>query len=233
VAKDSHARPGNPFGAELAHLFRSCPRAASDKDGFQILKWYLENGQVELDEKLDVEQSNKEILSTHDLLHGLHGIRIRSINTARGAAAEAIENLIWNTDNVPADLWALLEDRAEVENSLGVRCALMGAALALYNHDKLRCAKLAIRLSLPPGRVRISVGQKLLDSVARRVFGSDDESRLSVSSAKFISNTVTHFLRFQRRHSKSAPNQRWLMPLLTSRCSGTWRDTCRTPAQSC
>lgn len=147
---NAHNRPNRPFGSEIARLLQKQPRVAHNPETFAILIWYIEHGDDNSDDSVHSPSTERELTTIEDLL--LHSDRyyIRGINGTRGAAAEALGPVLWGVPEMMERAWLLLEQRANEEPLLSVRCCLIRPIVPLFNDDKERCAALAERLSRSP-----------------------------------------------------------------------------------
>lgn len=144
-----HAREERAYGSEIARLMERNPKVAADPAIFEILVWYIENGDANEADAVDRSNTEREITTVDDLI-SQGRLHIRGVNGARGAAAEALGSILWHVPEVAEAAWSIVERRATVEPLVSVRCCLVRAALPLYNSDKNRCARLLERISGHP-----------------------------------------------------------------------------------
>ncbi len=122
-----HALPGRPCGRSIAWLVQRAPELAWPNDTFAALVWYAT-------EDPDPLPSEPQASSASVVTDGSLDVYHRGLNSARGAAAEAIGNMLfsqpnWRIQAEPA-LWALSEDM-----SSAVRACAMIPLLAWLNID--------------------------------------------------------------------------------------------------
>ena len=150
---DAHQRPERPYGNQIGRLFEKCPKLAKHLSVFDILVWYIENGNANEDEIIDASNTEREIISINDLLNQGHTLHVRGVNGARGGAAETLANVVWNVPEVIARAWDILEQRIALEQLTSVRCCLIRPFVPLFNNDRFRCAQLVERLIGGPSEV--------------------------------------------------------------------------------
>ena len=143
---NAHARPGRRYGRQIARIFMGSPVLAGDTELFDILAWYVENGEANDDETVDASNTEREVLSVEDLMDHVGRLQVRGINGVRGFAAEALGSILWKLPHLAGKISRLLERRIAREPLVSVRCNLMVALVPLYNSDRLRCAHLIARL---------------------------------------------------------------------------------------
>lgn len=177
---EAHSRPGRPYGDAIARLFEKRPLIAEDPSVFDILAWYVENGEANGDKTTDSSNTENEILSIDDLLHRGGKLHIRGINGARGFAAEAMGAVIWQVPEIAEKAWSILERRIEREPLISVRCCLMPPLVPLFNVDRQRCAKLVERLVNRPSEIA----------------GHDGQERSHASLSPLITHQGTYLLPF-------------------------------------
>ena len=123
---------------------------AADPAILDVLVWYVEHGEANSDDAVDLSNAERELTTINDLLDSAGRLHMRGMNGARGYAAEALGSVIWHLPEVIGTAWEVLERRASEEPLLSVRCCLMRPVVPLFNDDRQRCAALAERLSCPP-----------------------------------------------------------------------------------
>jgi hypothetical protein len=148
---DAHARPDRPYGKEIARLFEKRPQIASDPSIFDVLAWYVENGEANEDETNDSQDTEQEIYSINDLIfHGIgEKLHVQGINSARGCAVEAMGKVLWQLPDIAEKVFDIIERRIAVESLVSVRCCLMRPLLPLFTRDKFRSAQLVEHLVQP------------------------------------------------------------------------------------
>jgi len=143
---DAHRRPGQPYGTEISRIFEKCPQLGKDAALFDVLSWYIENGEANDDETVDSANTEREIISIQDLLDHGSKLHIRGVSGARGYAAEALAAVLWHVPEVNEKAWEILDRRIDRERLITVRCCLLRPLVPLYNSDRLRCAQFVERL---------------------------------------------------------------------------------------
>lgn len=157
---DAHARPDRPYGEDIARLFEKHPEIAKDPFTFDVLGWYVENGQAKKYEATEASNAEGEIVSINDLVSRGGRPYIHGMNSPRGRAAEAMGTVLWTAPEMAGKAWGILDRRIEREQLGGVRCCLMRAFVPLFNDDRLRCAQLVERLVDGPSKILGKRGQK-------------------------------------------------------------------------
>jgi len=122
---DAHSRTGRPYGNDIPRLFEKYPQIAEDPSVFEILVWYVENGEANENETADSSNTEREILSIDDLMDHGGKLYVRGINGARGCAAEAMGAVVWKVPEIAEKAWAILERRIKAEPLISVRCCLI------------------------------------------------------------------------------------------------------------
>lgn len=143
---DAHGRPSRPYGDDIAQIFEKHPQIAKEPSIFAVLAWYVENGEANEDETIDSSNTDRDIIAIEDLMDRGGKLHVRGINGARGAAAETMGAILWQTPEAAERAWEVLERRIACEPLISVRCCLMRPLVPLFNHDRLRCANLVERL---------------------------------------------------------------------------------------
>jgi ATPase family associated with various cellular activities (AAA) len=208
----AHANPARQSGSEIVRLIEKRPEVASFPEVFQILLWYLENGEVSDQDEIELNKPDKEIGSINDVL-GQQRFHGRGINEVRGSAAEALGQVLWQVPEVIPLAWIALEKRATVEPKISVRCCLMRSAAPLYNYDKARCAALLEKLSNSPSETPASsVFQPIWASTAfPHARLPNPIKRLSVG----IASTIERFQRKQNSKRNCHDANFWCAPLVS------------------
>jgi hypothetical protein len=208
----AHRRHERAHGSDIARLIEKKPEVARDPEVFEVLAWYIENGHA--DEREDVDHSNteREITSVEDLI-SQGRIHIRGVNSARGAAAEALGQVLWHVPEVIEQSWLILERRSVDEALVSVRCCLVRAALPLYNSDKSRCAKLINEIAQPRGA---TITPTFLHKVwLRAAFPSNCLPSVAKMFSIKTAYLVERALRRRAITLDEDTNAYWLAPLLT------------------
>jgi hypothetical protein len=212
---NAHARPGRPYGRDIARLFEKYPQIARDHEIFAILIWYVENG--EADERDDVEPGpvEREVVTIDDLIRGAEGLHIRGINGARGWACEALGNVLWNVPHAIGRGWNVVEQRAMEEPLISVRCCLMRPTVPLYNQDRERCAALVERLARAPMDAKqnwLTILEKIWIWTA---FPVERRSAISKHASIWVAELIERIVGRQKRNINETAGSRWWSPLLT------------------
>lgn len=147
----AHARSESQFGPAIVRLFERHPKLANSKVMLDLLFWYAEQGEAGVHETSTSGPAKEEIVTIDDLLNKGMSLHVRGINGCRGAALEAIGQVLWQNPDCADRAWALLEERLEKECLVGVRCCMADPLTPLFNHDRERCAALFERLARSPG----------------------------------------------------------------------------------
>lgn len=157
---EAHSRAGRPYGKDIPRLFEKYPQIAEDPYIFNILAWYVENGEANEDETADASNTEDEILSIEDLMNSGGKLHIRGINGARGWAAEAMDAVIWQVPGTVEKARDILERRTKCEPLISVRCCLIRPLVPLFNRDPERCAHLVEQLVNGPQKVAENAGKE-------------------------------------------------------------------------
>ncbi|MDK4735901.1 hypothetical protein [Rhizobium sp. CNPSo 3490] len=208
----AHERDERAYGSEIARLIEKNPEIAADPVIFEILVWYVENGDA--DETDDVDRSNtqREVTTIEDLVREGR-LHIRGVNGARGAAAEALGNILWHVPEVVESVWPIIERRAAIEPLVSVRCCLVRAALPLYNSNKARCARLLERISGHPET--LSQPSHFQAAWIRAAFPSRRLPKFAKAASVWIAYAIERVIR-RRSASMSNPDESyWSAPLVT------------------
>ncbi|MHB8908395.1 MAG: NACHT domain-containing protein [Syntrophales bacterium] len=136
----AHSRPDRPYGENIARLFEKYPHIGKDPTIFDILVWYVENGNASEDTVEDTTQNQRDIVSISDLVNRGGRLHIRRTNGARGSAVEAISAVLWHNPDLGEKCFEIVEKRITCESLISVRCSLIKPLLPLFNHDRTRCA---------------------------------------------------------------------------------------------
>lgn len=214
---DAHNRPGRPYGDEIARLFEKHPQIAKDPALFDILTWYVENGEANEDEAINLSNIEREVFSIDDLVGRGERVRVRGINGVRGRAAEAMGAVLWQVPDIVERAWEILERRIQCEPLISVRCSLMWPLVPLFNHDRLRCASLVERLICKQKGKHVFVSPEtnyqridLFRYLQRWIF---DMGR------RLLDQSLNQFKRLMKRQSKNSGGQEYkklhLSPLIT------------------
>lgn len=147
----AHARSESHFGRAIVRLFERHPKLANSKAMLDLLLWYAEHGEAGVHETSTSGAEKEEIVTIDDLLNKGMSLHVRGINGCRGAALEAIGQVLWQIPDCADRAWALLEERIEKESLVGVRCCMADPLTPLFNHNRERCAALFERLPRSPG----------------------------------------------------------------------------------
>lgn len=207
-----HRREERVYGSDIARLIEKSPEVAADPAIFEILVWYVENGDANEADAVDRSNTEREVTTIEDLV-SQGRLHVRGVNGARGAAAEALGNILWYVPEVIEAAWSIAERRATVEPLISVRCCLVRATLPLYNSDKTRCARLLEQLSGLPGT--FNQATHFQAAWIKAAF----PSRRLPAFAKVASVGIAYAIeRVVRRRSASAGSpdvSYWLAPLVT------------------
>lgn len=122
-----HVLPGRPCGRAIAWLVQSVPELAWTEDIFTILAWYATEDPDPVPTEIQASFSLAESERTMDVYE-------QGLNSARGAASEAIGNLIFNRSNWRAQAEPVVRALSG-DSSSAVRACAMVAFLAWLNID--------------------------------------------------------------------------------------------------
>jgi len=65
----AHARPNRPFGSDIARLIEKQPRIAANPTIFEVLVWYVERGDANGEDVVDLSNAEREIATIDDLMN--------------------------------------------------------------------------------------------------------------------------------------------------------------------
>ncbi|WOF75182.1 hypothetical protein QMT40_002845 [Parvibaculaceae bacterium PLY_AMNH_Bact1] len=212
---DAHHRPGRPFGGEIIRLIQKHPKVAAASEIFEILTWYLANGEASDDGPLEASDHVGELVTIDDLLSRSGRIHVRGINGVRGAAAEALGAVLWEVPGVRGEAWRLIERRIQVEPLESVRCCLVYALTPLFNGDERRCAELIERLVQGPGanahREPVFLERRWLDLA----FSSENLPVALGRTLTWCAGKTEALIQRRYRMTREDSSLKWLSPLLT------------------
>ena len=146
VIQFAQRRPGHHHEGAIARLFDRHPTVANDPALLESLLWLGQHGAANEDDAVDSSMTEREFVTIEDLIHQGSQLHIRGINGVRGAAAEALEKVIWHVPSSVEPAWQFMDQRIEEEPLVSVRCCLVKPLLPLFNSDKPRCAEALERL---------------------------------------------------------------------------------------
>jgi hypothetical protein len=212
---NAHCRPGKPYGSEIGRLFGKRPALAAGRPLFDILVWYLEQGEASGNNADEASGVDREVSTIEDLMNDASRIHVRGLNNARGVAAEALSKVLWNVPQVIGVSWGILERRADEELLISVRCCLMSPTVAVYNDDRDRCAALAERLSRAPnGDLGRRFSAFLSNAWLICAFPVERLPRIVRSASVFCCDVVEKIV---QRYERSVDHaiDKWWPPLLT------------------
>jgi hypothetical protein len=152
--RNAHHRSPVYFGRGIVRVFEKHAHIAEDRELYDILAWYAENGEANEGEVAERSSDEREIVSIDNLIEKGNRLYVRALNGARGAAADVLGKVLWNVSAAIPWSWELMEKRAEQERLVSVRCCLVEPLTALFNSDRARCAALLEKLVVPPCELR-------------------------------------------------------------------------------
>jgi hypothetical protein len=213
---NAHARPGRPYGSDIARLFEKYPEIAGDPSTLAILIWYMENGETGEENAVNSEMAEREVVTVDDLITGAEGLHIRGVNGARGSACEALSNVLWNMPQASAEAWKVIEERVTQEQLISVRCCLMRPIVPLYNDDRSRCADLVERLAREPLDTTKQIRPALLEKVwIWAAFPLEKRWTVLRSASIRSAESVERLVGRKKRDASKTPRLKWWLPLLT------------------
>jgi hypothetical protein len=212
---NAHGRSNHPYGSDIARLIEKQPRVAVDPAIFEILVWYVEQGEANSEESVDWSNTERELMTIEDLLQSAGRLHIRGINGARGHAAEALGSVIWEAPQGIAKAWQVLERRANEEPLLSVRCCLMRPVVPLFNDDRQRCAALTERLSRAPTGPNRDWPNFVETTWLWFAFPSERLPRYIRNTSIWCGRRIERFVRRRLRMAGEGVESKWRAPLLT------------------
>jgi hypothetical protein len=212
---NAHRRPGHPYGSDIARLAEKQPTVAADPIIFDVLVWYLENGEANTDVSFDSANAQEELLTIEDLIHRAGRLHISGVNSVRGRVAEAIGSIIWAVPEVVEKAWQVLERRVDQELLISVRCCLIRPLVPLFNNNRQRCAEFTERLSRAP-LGPIQDRPDLLETIwIWLTFPPEHAPRYLKSAAVWCARQIAKLVRRRQKGTGGDDGSKWWMPLLT------------------
>lgn len=206
VVLDAHARMGRQYGNCIALLFERHPELGRPQPCWEILVWYIQNGEASDDADVDTDHSDREMVSIEYLLDRGSTLHVRGINGVRGRALEALSEVLWNVPERRRDAWSMLGGRIDQEKLISVRCCVPRPLVPLFNEDKYRCASLLGRL--------ISLDAERFSFVEMAVTGLQfPPSWMPPAAASVMAAVGRVTAKVVAKHS--SPDPIWLAPLIT------------------
>jgi hypothetical protein len=164
---------------------------------------------------VDLSNAEREIATLDNLMNRTGRLHIRGINGARGWAAEALGNVLWQVPEAIGKAWLLLERRAIEEPLISVRCCLMRPTVALYNDDPKRCAALAERLSRSPMGANQNPPTLLEKAWHRLAFPAERLPRILKQTSVWCGGLIERLVRKHGVRLGDRNELKWWLPLLT------------------
>ena len=143
----AHGRSVHQHASAIVRIFERHPSLAEDAEMMALLFWYAKNAEIGADAAIDIG-SEKDIVTIDDLLDRGARLHVRGINGPRGAAMEALGQVLWQVPSAIEQAWTLLDERIACEQSIAVRCCMTRPLTPLFNADRQRCAALFEKLPL-------------------------------------------------------------------------------------
>jgi hypothetical protein len=133
--------PGRHHESAIVRLFERHPTLANDAALLDLLLWIAEHGAADESNVGERGATKDEPVTIDDLISRGSRFHSHGINTVRGQAAEALEQVLWKVPGAVDQTWSFLERRVAAERLVSVRCCLVRPLLPLFNSDKARCAR--------------------------------------------------------------------------------------------
>jgi len=150
--RHAHMHPDKPFGADIARLIENHPDVAQDGEILEILLWYAEHGEANLNDAVDELNTQKQSITIRDLLYEGQSFKLRGQDVARGWACEALGSVVWEVPCAKERVWEFLERALTREELISIRCCMMRPLAPLFNDDKNRFTKMIRNIiTLPEG----------------------------------------------------------------------------------
>ncbi|MBW6420825.1 hypothetical protein KX729_05165 [Rhizobium sp. XQZ8] len=203
---NAHAREGKPYGDGIARLFERHPELGRSQSCWDVLVWYIPNGEASDNVDVDTDHADREMVSIEDLLNRGGKLHIRGLNGARGWALEALSAVLWHVPERRRDAWSLFEDRIANEALISVRCCMPRPLTPMFNEDKDRCATLLEELVSPdaqrPGFAARAIGNLQFPPS----WVPPTAARMLAAASQVAANAVA---------TRSSHDPVWLSPLMT------------------
>ena len=145
----AHFHPDRPFGLQIVRLVERHPGCGNNDEVFQALLWYAEHGEVE-----DVSTSFStepigSFPSVDRLVPSNTKLDVEGMNSTRGVAWRTLGRLVTHHPHRAADIWDLVEQRANEETFAPVRTMMLQTLTSLYRLDRARFGACLQRLVEP------------------------------------------------------------------------------------
>ncbi len=138
----AHFQTDRSFGAGICRIFQQHPYLGQDERAFEVLLWYVENGQAVTEGESDEKRAEQEIVNVENLLQRGSALMIRGAYGDRGAAAEALGSVIWECPSRLEKGVKVLNRRAATESLRSIRCCLTQPIYSVLRYDNRRAATL-------------------------------------------------------------------------------------------
>ena len=147
--RTAHAHPDRPFGLQIVRLIERHPACARDDDVFEALLWYAEHGEARETLISGFETPTGKFPSIHDLVRANTALDVNGMNSTRGYAWRTLGQLVTHHPHRAADIWNLVEQRANEETFAPVRTMMLHTLASLYRLDPVRFVACLQRLVEP------------------------------------------------------------------------------------
>jgi hypothetical protein len=213
---NAHARSERPYGIDITRIIDKHPHIAADSAIFDILIWYVEQGEASEEPVTEASSIEREIVTINDLISDTGRIHIRGINGAKSWAAEALEKVLWQVPELIGKTWDILDKRIRTETLISVRCSLLTPLVPLFKHNRQRCAEFIERLSRAPGTSKARSKPAFLEKAwVWLVFPPECIPFMVKHMLLQTGRLLEHFVRRFKIKLSESEDSKWLSPLLT------------------
>jgi hypothetical protein len=135
--KRAYHHPSKDFGCAIARVIDKHPRAVADPEVLELMLKLALHGKAE-GESIDIEYTEREIITIDTLVQTGGGLCLRGINGTRGRMWETLATSAWEIPGATPKIWDALDLALDVEPLVSVRCNMMKVMTPLFNKDKTR-----------------------------------------------------------------------------------------------
>jgi ATPase family protein associated with various cellular activities (AAA) len=153
-----HARPDRLLCGGISRVIDRNPNLAEDERIFEILVWYVENGNATTQghDDAEIRRLEQEIIKVEHLTRAGGGVQIRSDYGDRGSAAETLGRVLWECPSRLQDGISVLRRRIENEPLQSIRCCLTQAIYSVLRYDNNQAADLLRRLVVRADGIKLA-----------------------------------------------------------------------------
>ncbi|MEW6118159.1 MAG: hypothetical protein AB1553_14865 [Nitrospirota bacterium] len=138
----AHSQPDRPFGSGISRIFQGHPLLANNDQAFEILLWYVENGNASTEGESEAKRVEQETVNVDQLTERGNALQIRGYYGDRGTAAEALGAVLWECPSKIEEGISCLARCVANEPLLSIRCSLVRPIYSVLRHDNQWAADL-------------------------------------------------------------------------------------------